>query len=113
VAAALWHGQGQILSLLCDTLSGEEAERIGLVSMVADDGKVIETALAAAEKLRDMPPAAVRWTKHALNNWLGWRGNVRRLPGHGVHGLLGAGGAGGRGRAQERRKPKFDPKDPF
>ena len=56
--------------LLCDTLSGEEAERIGLVSMVADDGKVVETALAAAERLRDMPPAAVRWTKHALNNWL-------------------------------------------
>ena len=56
--------------LLCESVNGEEAERIGLVSMVADDGKVVETALAAAEKLRDMPPAAVRWTKHALNNWL-------------------------------------------
>ena len=56
--------------LLCDTLTGEEAERIGLVSMVADDGKVVETALGVAERLRDGPPAAIRWTKHALNNWL-------------------------------------------
>jgi enoyl-CoA hydratase/carnithine racemase len=35
--------------------------------MVADDGKVVEMALAAAEKLRDMPPAAVRWTKDSPN----------------------------------------------
>src|SRR5262249_14299061 len=56
--------------LLCQTLSGSEAERIGLVSLVADDDKVVDRALAAAEQLRDLPPAAVRWTKHALNNWL-------------------------------------------
>jgi hypothetical protein len=35
--------------------------------MVADDGKVVEMALAATEKLRDMPPAAVRWTKDSPN----------------------------------------------
>ena len=56
--------------LLCDTLTGEEAERIGLVSMVADDGKVWRRRWVSAERLRDVPPAAVRWTKHALNNWL-------------------------------------------
>ena len=68
--------------LLCDALSGAEAERIGLVSLVADDDKVVETALGAAEKLRDMPPAAVRWTKHALNNWLRRPGrpSMPRLP---------------------------------
>ena len=36
--------------LLCEPLSGAEAERIGLISQVADDDKVVEVALAAAEK---------------------------------------------------------------
>ena len=44
--------------LLCETLSGSEAERIGLVSLVADDDKVVDRALAAAEQLRDLPPCA-------------------------------------------------------
>jgi enoyl-CoA hydratase len=56
--------------LTCDALTGEEAERIGLVSTVTDDGKVVETALAVAEQLAAGPQAALRWTKHALNNWL-------------------------------------------
>jgi len=30
--------------LLCEPLSGEEAERIGLVSMCVDDDKVYDTA---------------------------------------------------------------------
>ncbi|MGH6816951.1 MAG: enoyl-CoA hydratase/isomerase family protein [Hyphomicrobiaceae bacterium] len=56
--------------LTCDTLTGEEAERIGLVSKVADDDKVVATALDIAERLANGPQAALRWTKHALNNWL-------------------------------------------
>ena len=56
--------------LLCEPVSGEEAERIGLVSRVAEDGKAYETALAIAKRLAAGAPAAVRWTKYALNNWL-------------------------------------------
>ena len=56
--------------LLCETLTGEEAERIGLVSLCVDDDKVVETALGVGEKLAACAPAAMRWTKHALNNWL-------------------------------------------
>src|SRR5574341_536967 len=37
--------------LLCEPVSGEEAERIGLVSRVAEDGKAYETALAIAKRL--------------------------------------------------------------
>jgi len=56
--------------LTCDPLSGEEAERIGLVSMVVDDDKLQDKALEVAVKLSAGAPAAVRWTKYALNNWL-------------------------------------------
>jgi enoyl-CoA hydratase len=56
--------------LLCEPLSGEEAERIGLISRVAEDGKAYETALAIATRLAAGAPAALRWTKYALNNWL-------------------------------------------
>jgi enoyl-CoA hydratase len=51
-------------------LSGEEAERIGLVAKCVDDDKVLETALETAKALARGSATAVRWTKHALNNWL-------------------------------------------
>jgi enoyl-CoA hydratase len=56
--------------LLCETLSGEEAERIGLISMAVDDGELDATALKTAVRLAEGAPAAIRWTKYALNNWL-------------------------------------------
>lgn len=56
--------------LTCDTLSGEEAERIGLVSLVVDDADLDAKALEVATKLANGPPSAIRWTKYALNNWL-------------------------------------------
>lgn len=56
--------------LTCEALTGEEAERIGLISRVVDDDKVVATALDVAERLANGPQAALRWTKHALNNWL-------------------------------------------
>jgi len=56
--------------LLCEPISGAEAERIGLVSCTCEDGKAYETALEIAKKLAAGAPHAVRWTKYALNNWL-------------------------------------------
>ncbi|MDN5763336.1 MAG: enoyl-CoA hydratase/isomerase family protein [Microlunatus sp.] len=56
--------------MLCEPLSGEEAERIGLVSLVAEDGQVADKALEIAVRLRDGSASAIRWTKYALNNWL-------------------------------------------
>ena len=51
-------------------LSGEEAERIGLVAVCVDDGEVVTTASEVAEELARGSATAMRWTKHALNNWL-------------------------------------------
>jgi enoyl-CoA hydratase len=55
--------------LTCETLTGEEAERIGLVSLVVDDGEAQAKALAVAESLVGGSQSAIRWTKLSLNNW--------------------------------------------
>ena len=100
--------------LTCDALTGEEAERIGLVSKVVDDDKVVETALLVAERLADGPQAALRWTKHALNNWL-------RLAGPTFDASLALEFLGfsgpelkeGLASLKEKRRPKFGTDDPF
>jgi enoyl-CoA hydratase len=56
--------------LLCDPLSGEEAERIGLVSLAVDDAELDAKALEIAVRLAEGAPNAIRWTKYALNNWM-------------------------------------------
>lgn len=55
--------------LTCDPLSGEEAERIGLVSLCVDDDAVAERAMAVARNLAGGAQSAIRWTKQSLNNW--------------------------------------------
>ena len=55
--------------LTCDTLTGEEAERIGLVSLCVDDARVQERALAIAEQLANGAQSALRYTKQTLNAW--------------------------------------------
>lgn len=56
--------------LLCEPLSGAEAERIGLVSLCVEDADLHDRALAVAKRLAAGSPTAIRWTKYALNNWL-------------------------------------------
>ncbi|WP_246268620.1 enoyl-CoA hydratase/isomerase family protein [Nonomuraea typhae] len=56
--------------LLCEPVSGEEAERMGLVSLCVDDDRVHETALEIAGKLAAGSQEAIRLTKYSLNNWL-------------------------------------------
>ena len=55
--------------LTCDVLTGEEAERIGLVSLCVDDDEVQRRAVEVAVQLAGMAQAAIRWTKHTLNHW--------------------------------------------
>jgi enoyl-CoA hydratase len=56
--------------LLCEPVSGAEAERIGLVSVCVDDDLVHDEALRIARRLAAGAAGAIRWTKCALNNWL-------------------------------------------
>lgn len=62
--------------LTCETLSGEEAERIGLVSLCVDDEDVQERALAIATDLAAGSQSAIRWTKHTLNHWYRMAGPI-------------------------------------
>ena len=56
--------------LTCEPVSGEEAERIGLVSLCVEDDEVHDRALEVAEQLAAGSQSAIRWTKYTLNNWL-------------------------------------------
>jgi enoyl-CoA hydratase len=56
--------------LLCESITGEEAERLGLISMACDEEKLQETASGVARKLAAGAQTALRWTKYSLNNWL-------------------------------------------
>src|SRR5207237_333106 len=55
--------------LTCEEISGEEAERIGLVSLCVDDDHLQSRALEVAGSLARGAQSAIRWTKQALNNW--------------------------------------------
>ena len=62
--------------LTCEPMSGEEAERIGLVSLVVDDDAVFDTARDIARRLASGSQSAIRWTKLSLNNWLRTAGPI-------------------------------------
>jgi enoyl-CoA hydratase len=55
--------------LTCRDLSGEEAERIGLVSLCVDDDALFDTTDEIAIELANGAQSAIRWTKQSLNNW--------------------------------------------
>jgi enoyl-CoA hydratase len=56
--------------LTCKPLSGEEAERIGLVSLCVPDDELLTTARATALELAQGSPTALAFTKRSLNHWL-------------------------------------------
>jgi enoyl-CoA hydratase/carnithine racemase len=62
--------------LLCESLSGAEAERIGLVSLAVPAAELEAKAVEVAVRLAEGAPSAIRWTKYALNNWLRTMGPV-------------------------------------
>jgi enoyl-CoA hydratase len=56
--------------LLCDRLTGAEAERIGLISLAVEDAELDDKALEIATRLAAGAQSAIRLTKYSLNNWL-------------------------------------------
>lgn len=56
--------------LLCEPITGQKAEEIGLVSLCVEDDELDATALRIASRLAQGAPQAIQATKYALNNWL-------------------------------------------
>ncbi|MEJ7582740.1 MAG: enoyl-CoA hydratase/isomerase family protein [Acidimicrobiales bacterium] len=95
--------------LTCDTLTGEEAERIGLVSLCVGDDQVHERALAVATQLSGGAQSAIRWTKRSLNHW--YRAQSAIFEASLAHEFLGFGGPDAReglSSHTEKRPPRFD-----
>ncbi|MFI5611947.1 enoyl-CoA hydratase/isomerase family protein [Amycolatopsis sp. NPDC051903] len=96
--------------LTCRPLTGEEAERIGLVSLcVDDDADLLPTAREIAHELANGAPNAIRFTKQSLNMW------YRQLAGAifdasvalEFYGFAGPEVREGLASHRERRKPDF------
>ena len=56
--------------LTADTFTGEDADRMNLISMSLPDAEVEGKAVEVASRLAESAPAAVRWTKQTLNHWI-------------------------------------------
>ncbi|MDH0094149.1 MULTISPECIES: enoyl-CoA hydratase/isomerase family protein [Achromobacter] len=100
--------------MLCETVSGEEAERIGLVSLCVDEAELIGKAFEVANKLAAGSQTAIRWTKYSLNNWLRMAGPT--FDTSLALEFMGFGGPDVREGVQslrERRAPNFRPDSPF
>src|SRR5262252_8215050 len=100
--------------LLCDEVSGEEAERIGLVSLCVDQSELVEKSLEIARRLARGSQTALRWTKYSLNNWLRMAGPT--FDASLALEMLGFSGPDVREGAKslrEKRKPEFGGKCPF
>ncbi|HEY4332516.1 MAG TPA: enoyl-CoA hydratase/isomerase family protein [Ilumatobacteraceae bacterium] len=94
--------------MTCDPLSGEEAERIGLVSLCVDDAEVHDRALAVAGNLADGAQTAIRWTKQTLNHW--YRSQSAILDASLAYEFYGFGGPEvqeGLASHAEKRPPRF------
>jgi enoyl-CoA hydratase len=100
--------------LLCETVSGEEAERIGLVSLVVDEKDLVPKAFEVAGKLATGAQSAIRWTKYALNNWLRMAGPTFDASlALEFMGFTGPDVREGIASLREKRAPSFKPDCPF
>ena len=95
--------------LLCEPMDGEEAERLGMVSLCVEDNELQEKAINIAKRLRDSAPAATRWTKYALNNWYRMAGpSFDASTALEMLGFASPEAAEGVRSHREKRSPKFD-----
>ena len=96
--------------LLCEQISGEEAERLGLVSLTCEESELQAKALEVARKLASGAQTALRWTKYSLNNWLRMAGPAFDASlALEVLGFTGPEAKEGVASHREKRAPRFPP----
>ncbi len=101
--------KAKYLLLTSDELDGEEAERIGLVSLCVEDDQVQDRALAIAQQLAAGQPRALQLTKRALNGW--YRAHLATFDASLAYEFRGFGlGDADEGLAAhvEKREPRFN-----
>ena len=94
--------------LTCEVVSGEEAERIGLVSLSVEDDQLLDRARSIAAGLAEGSQSAIRWTKHTLNHWYRLLGPVFDASlAMEFYGFGGPDAAEGLASHREKRPPRF------
>ena len=94
--------------LLCEAVSGEEAERIGLVSLAVDEDQLLPKAYEIADRLAQGSQSAIRWTKYSLNNGLRQAGpSFDTSLALEIMGFAGPDVKEGLASLRERRAPRF------
>ena len=96
--------------LTCDTVTGEEAEKLGLVSLACEEAELQAKALEVARKIAGGAQTAIRWTKYSLNNWLRMAGpSFDASLALEMLGFTGPEAKEGVAALKEKRKPSFPP----
>lgn len=112
-AAVIWPllvgmARAKFYLLTNEPLTGEEAERIGLVAKVVDDEVLATYTRDLSGRLANGSREALSWTKHTLNHWL--RMVYPIFDASVAYEFLGFGGADiaeGITAAKEKRPPEF------
>lgn len=94
--------------LMCSTIDGIEAERIGLVSLAVPDDQLLDKAREVARTLAAGSPTALAFTKRSLNHWLraAWPAFEHSLALE-MLGFAGADAREGFAALNEKRAPRF------
>jgi enoyl-CoA hydratase len=100
--------------LLCDAVSGAEAERIGLISLAVENAELDGKALEIATRLAEGAQSAIRWTKYSLNNWLRMAGpSFDASLALEFMGFSGPDAKEGLASHKEKRRPAFPTESPL
>jgi enoyl-CoA hydratase len=103
--------KAKYLLMMCEPVTGEEAERIGLVSLCVEDDELQDKALEVATKLAGGAQSAIRWRKYSLNHWYRMAGPAfDTSTALEMLGFTGPEAREGLAAHLEKRKPEF-PKD--
>ncbi|QDL38561.1 enoyl-CoA hydratase/isomerase family protein [Rhodoferax sediminis] len=99
--------------MTAETFTGEEAERMNLISLALPDEEVEERAVKVATGLAQGAPAALRWTKTMLNHWIKQAAPIFDASlALEFMGMGGPEGMEGMDAFLQKRKPAFDPDTP-
>jgi enoyl-CoA hydratase len=99
--------------MTAETFTGEEAERMNLISLALPDEEVEARAVQIATQFANSAPAALRWTKVMLNHWMKQAAPIFEASlALEFIGFSGPEGREGMNAFLNKRKPEFDQETP-